>query len=564
MNTFCLKRHISARPIRVSLLAAGLVIAMPMAACIALAQEPAAIPSKMTTPAGYSAHHSVDVGGRVANKVGSGAMYNTMVNLQSGPRVNGESMDLHKLPTNKHALVDDARITGSGFGGDPYNFAKLAMSKAGRYEFNGTFRRNRQYFDYNLLGNPNLPSGISVPIGPSATPTGSLAWPQVQHSSVMTNSVRRMTDTDLMLFPQSKLSLRLSYSQNIMQGPSLLPSRSGGILKYSALLAAVPAPLDRRVRGCSGLEAGAGHQSSPSNSVSSTTRRTATSRSIRTDSWRRKPTVRRSTWATGIWSATDRPHPRPPLRRTAPRLATRTASSTQRRFCIRLRMAACRSSIRHARWSTSYQRTNPYRLTLPSETLRFQSNSIKNLSFNGQASYSWTNLNMPNYYESAWGLNANARNQYFSASGSGKREVYSADFGMVWQATKNFSLADQVSLMANAQPGSSTISSYTKLATPTTAGSQTINYSGALTSSTGASMITGISSGTNSSYFGNEQLTNNLTAAWTPTPRTNFSLTYRWSNRNIGLNIPIVLRDSNPLRLLRSPRTAASSMALIA
>src|ERR1035437_6253416 len=145
MNTFFLKKHLSARPIRMSLLAAGLVIAIPMAACIALAQEPPAIPSKMTTPEGYSAHHTEDVGGRVANKVGSGAMYDTMVNLQSGPRVSGESMELHKLGTNTHALVEDARITGSGLGGDPSNFAKNPIRPAGLYEFNGIFRRNRQY-----------------------------------------------------------------------------------------------------------------------------------------------------------------------------------------------------------------------------------------------------------------------------------------------------------------------------------------------------------------------------------------------------------------------------------
>ena len=525
-----------------SLLAAGLVIAIPMAACIALAQEPAAIPSKMTTPEGYSAHHTVDVGGRVANKVGSGAMYDTMVNLQSGPRVSGESMELHKLGTNTHALVDDARITGSGFGGDPYNFAKISMSKARLYEFNGIFRRNRQYFDYDLLGNPNLPKGISVPIGPSATPTGSLAWPQVQHSSVMTNSVRRMTDTDLVLFPLSKVSLHLSYSQNVMQGSSLLPARSGGILKYSALLAQYQrhstdeftAAVDwKPVQGTSvtyeqrflnykensyftldpngflvqeadGTPAYLGNWDLVSNGAVNT----ATTFS---------PYSTAACNSNSIINATTVLYP----------------SSNGGKPIID---PAC--SV-----TTSYQRTNPYRTTLPSETLRFQSNSIKNLSFNGQGSYSRATLNMPNYFEGASGLNGTARNEYYSAFGTGKREVYNADFGVVWQATKAFSLADQVSLMANAQPGSLTVSGYTKLATPTTAGTETINYTGTLASTvtTGSGLVTGMSSGTGYGYFGNEQLTNNLTAAWTPTPKTNLSLTYRWSNRNIGLNNPAVV-----------------------
>ncbi len=86
------------------------------------------------------------------------------------------------------------------------------------------FRRDRQYFDYDLLGNPNIPTGYSIPIGPSAAPTGSYAWPQVTQSPFMFNTVRRMTDTNLTLLPLSKVTFRFAYSQNIMQGPSLTPS----------------------------------------------------------------------------------------------------------------------------------------------------------------------------------------------------------------------------------------------------------------------------------------------------------------------------------------------------
>ena len=104
-----------------ALFAAGLVIALLMTTGLAAAQDSAksnnTIATRMTTPEGYSAHHSIDAGGRMANKVGSGAMYNTMVNQQSGPRVSGESLELHKLDSNKKGLVDNAHIFGSGFGG---------------------------------------------------------------------------------------------------------------------------------------------------------------------------------------------------------------------------------------------------------------------------------------------------------------------------------------------------------------------------------------------------------------------------------------------------------------
>ncbi len=69
-------------------------------------------------------------------------------------------------------LLDDLKAFGSGFGGDPNNFAKLDSSKSKIYEFSGLFRRDRLYSDYDLLANPNIPSGYSIPIGPSNAPTG--------------------------------------------------------------------------------------------------------------------------------------------------------------------------------------------------------------------------------------------------------------------------------------------------------------------------------------------------------------------------------------------------------
>ena len=95
---------------------------------------------------------------------------------QSGLRVQGETFDMHALPGNKKPVLDDLKAFSNGFGGDPINFAKMDFSKAKFYEFSGTFRRDRRYFDYDLLGNPGIPCGYSIPISGSATP---LAWPQM-------------------------------------------------------------------------------------------------------------------------------------------------------------------------------------------------------------------------------------------------------------------------------------------------------------------------------------------------------------------------------------------------
>jgi hypothetical protein len=140
---------------------------------IAAAQNPtpaAPLPTpeaKMTVPNGYVIHQSVDLGGRITNATGSQAMYSNLVNLQSGPRVQNETFEMRACRVRRIPWSTISAV-GSGFGGDPVNFAKVSASKGKVYEFTGLFRRDRRYFDYDLLGNPNIPSGQSIP---SALPT---------------------------------------------------------------------------------------------------------------------------------------------------------------------------------------------------------------------------------------------------------------------------------------------------------------------------------------------------------------------------------------------------------
>src|SRR5271165_3071367 len=116
--------------------------------------------SHQAAPEGYALHESIDLGGHAASIDGSGAMYDTLVNQQSGLRILGETFELRALPQTKNTPVDrlKAFTTGqtfelrgppqkknppvqsleglsSGLGGDPYTFAKLDFSKGKLYEF---------------------------------------------------------------------------------------------------------------------------------------------------------------------------------------------------------------------------------------------------------------------------------------------------------------------------------------------------------------------------------------------------------------------------------------------
>ena len=219
------------------------IVALVLSAGVAVAQSPAPAAPAATEPApsvpvvpeqvvenGYVIRQTADLGGHVVGISGSTAMYDTLVNIHSGPRVLGETFTMHALPGTKHPWMDSLSGFSSGFGGDPNNFAKLDFSKGKYYEFNGVFRRDRQYFDYDLLGNPSIPSGTTIPYGLVAgVPTAaSVAWSQANQSPVLFNTVRRMTDTSLSILPLSKVSFRVGYSQNIFQGPSLSPGYNVG------------------------------------------------------------------------------------------------------------------------------------------------------------------------------------------------------------------------------------------------------------------------------------------------------------------------------------------------
>jgi hypothetical protein len=507
-----------------------------MTAGIAVAQNPtpaAPLPTpeaQIAAPEGYAIHQSVDLGGRIAGITGSGAMYDTLVNLQSGPRVLGETFELHALPGKKNTLVDSLRAIGSGFGGDPNSFSKLDFSKGKIYEFSGMFRRDRQYFDYDLLGNPNIPGGQSIPIGPTTAPTGSLAWPQVEQSPVLFNTVRRMTDTNLTILPLSKVTFRAGYSQNIFQGPTLSPS-GYQFAKYDAVLQEYQRNSTDDFTGAIDWKPVQGTKLTFEEEIDH----------YKANSYFTMAPgdfiVQEPDGTKAALDDYDSQTPYPSSACNANSIGTTPIlSAPQTPGGLPVINPACAVV-------TSYLRSQPTRILYPTEIFRLQSSSIKNVSMNGDFRYTNANMNLPNYYDSYQGLNGTTRSLTYTATGTAKREVVAADYGIVWQAVKTFSLSDQVDFSSVHQPGTTTMTSVTTLSTPATAGNETINYAGALTTTTaaaGASTFEGSGAvGTPlPGYFGQNFLTNNLTGTWDAASRATLSLTYRHSTHTIAQGAP--------------------------
>jgi hypothetical protein len=537
-NTGCLSRLSKQRSAGIiQRIAWGIgVTAFLVATGIAAAQNPtpaAPIPTpetQVSAPIGYTIHHTVDLGGRIAGITGSGAMYDTLVNLRSGPRVLGETFEMRALPGQKNTLLDSLSGFTTGFGGDPNSFTRLAFSKGKVYEFSGMFRRDRQYFDYDLLGNPNIPGGQSIPIGPSSAPTGSFAWPQVKQSPFLYNTVRRMTDTSLTIFPISKVTFRAGYSQNIFQGPSLSPS-GYQFAKYDAILQEYQRNSTDDFTGAIDWKPVPGTKFTFEEQIDH----------YKADSYfTMAPGDFNVQEADGTPVALDDYDSQAPYSAKACNAnsigTTPILSAPPTPGGLPVINPACAVV-------TGYLRSQPTRILYPTEIFRLQSSSIRNLAMNGDLRYTNANMNLPNYYDSYQGLNGTTRSLTYTAIAKAHRAVVAADYGLVWQAVKTFRLSDQVEFSSVHQPGTATMTSVTTLSTPATAGNETINYAGGLiTTSAAAGASTFEGSGAVGTplpgYFGQRFIKNELTGTWDAASGVTLSLTYRYSTHTIAEGIP--------------------------
>jgi hypothetical protein len=181
------------------------------------ATAPAPKPAKKTTAPGekmlqkYTVHQSIELGGRVAKVSGSAPMWDTMVNQSSGMRVLSQSMELRSIDRSKTPLFDTLTTTSTGYGGDPLDVSRLNVSKGRFYDFAGTFRRDRNFFDYNQFAN-------------SLDPTPG-EFIQQNNSLHLYDTVRRNSDGQLTLLPLSVVSIHLGFNHNTHEGPSLITSR---------------------------------------------------------------------------------------------------------------------------------------------------------------------------------------------------------------------------------------------------------------------------------------------------------------------------------------------------
>jgi hypothetical protein len=169
---------------------------------------------------GYMVHQSIELGARITSTSGSTAMWDTLVNQEKGAggRILGQSLELRSVDPAKTPFFDTLTTFSTGYGGDPYDMSRMNVSKGRLYNFAGSFRRDRNYFDYNLLANSLLSTASA------ATP----ALVTENDSLHLFNTVRHNTDTMLTLLPLSMVSFRAGFNHGTHEGPSYTTAHDGG------------------------------------------------------------------------------------------------------------------------------------------------------------------------------------------------------------------------------------------------------------------------------------------------------------------------------------------------
>ena len=144
-------------------------------------------------------------------------------------------------------LFDNLSFSNFGYGGDPNDVTRLRIGKNKWYDFRGLFRRDKNFWDYNLFANPLNPASLNhlgsettgcIVSPPSAAHPGLAGYcsnPAVPQDNSLHSQylVRRMQDYDLTLLPQSKMRFRLGYSRNRNEGPSLYTTDGGTISAFN-------------------------------------------------------------------------------------------------------------------------------------------------------------------------------------------------------------------------------------------------------------------------------------------------------------------------------------------
>jgi hypothetical protein len=359
----------------------------------------------------YNIQQSLELGYRFSDFTGNTAVYDTFVNLNQGPRLFNQSLEMHSL--DHHGLLfDDLYMYSFGYGGDPNDVTRLGISKNKWYNLDATFRRDRNLWNYDLLANPLNP-GTSKPADP------------ITFSPHLMQMTRRMSDYNLTILPQSKVRFRLGYNHNIDQGPSLSSIHEG----TDALL------FQNWDTTQDSYHFGVDIKLIPKTNVSY-------------DQFLQYYKGDTSYLDASLAGPFDNYLPGYQLANGTPvdlGLIYDTAGNSPCKTPIAKAATTPPTVTANCNATLAYDRSGITRVKIPVEQLSFQSNPIKQLDLAGRVSYSSSTSNVPSYFEFWNGLSSHGSAVQTTTTGvaSAKRVSVSTDFDATVFVTNKFRIQDE-------------------------------------------------------------------------------------------------------------------------
>ena len=400
--------------------------------------------SKGINSGDYNIHSTIEFGYRLNEVTGNQNTYDTFENLGSGVRLFNFTFEMRSL--DHHGFFfDNMSLSSFGYGGDPNDVTRLRIEKNKWYDFRLLFRRDKNFWDYNLSANPYNPSALN-PVGSLTTgcyvgpptaafPQGAPAFcsnPAVAQNNSLHDMdlVRRMQDYDLTLLPLSKIQFRLGYSRNRDEGPGSFTTDGGTISQFA----------ENYSYTTNAYRAGVDFKILPRTTISydqflSYFRQD----NIVSDS----PLVNPGNFGFvlanpsgvgtpngtpvdlgNIWS-TQTPSEALPCATPIVTGTTNTATPTCNGFL-------------------SYSQVGRPRNFMPTEWLRFQSNYFKNFEMSGAVGYSTSNNVIPDFLETVNGYTARTAERGSTTGGpaDAKRVSVNANWSGVYAVTDKFRILD--------------------------------------------------------------------------------------------------------------------------
>ena len=363
----------------------------------------------------YNIKQSIEFGGRFTSVSGDEQTYDTMVNLQQGPRLLNFTTEMHSLDPHG-ALFDRFYFSNFGYGGDPNVVSVIRVSKNKWYSFNGMVRHDENFWDYSLLANPFNPATPVANAPPNFNPTVNapanvLGTTVVGITPHYFNTRRNMQNYGVTLLPDAKIRFRLGYNHYTNSGPAYSTIHQG---TEQFLLQNISTTMNQ-------YRLGVDFRFLPRTNIS----------------------------FDEIWSyyKTDPgvidPNQQFSVGSGFPLVDLGVSWNPPSQPCNPTFQPG---SIVNPKCSAYYNYSNyqPTRLSAPTEQISIQSSYIPSVQLSGKFSYTGGDLNNSRDQLGFQGLESRTFLADYTQSGPlAGREVSSyADFGATWQITKDFSLVD--------------------------------------------------------------------------------------------------------------------------